>query len=74
MGGEGCHPSQAWETCRGKAQEWGEVELNEDRVVLKKSRYDELIEMERKLIALENAGVDNWDGYYIAMECLHEED
>ncbi len=31
-------------------------------------RYKELLEAEEKLIALENAGVDNWEGYSIAME------
>lgn len=38
------------------------------QVLISQSRYDELKEAERKLTALKNAGVDNWDGYDFAME------
>lgn len=34
----------------------------------------ELFEAACKLNALENAGVDNWEGYDYAMEALREED
>ena len=34
--------------------------------------YNELCRRERVLCALESAGVDNWEGYGIAMDCLHE--
>ena len=35
-------------------------------------RYKELLKAEKKLEALEAAGVDNWDGYEIAMEQFWE--
>jgi len=37
-------------------------------ITITKEEYEELHRRERKLIALENAGVDNWEGYEIAME------
>lgn len=37
-------------------------------------KYDELFQEWRTLKALENAGVDNWDGYDYAMMELHEGD
>lgn len=39
-------------------------------VTLTQPRYDELLEAERKLDALERAGVDNWSGYDYAMEIV----
>ncbi len=41
------------------------VELND-------SEYDKLIEDQRRLRALEAAGVDNWEGYEIALEDFEE--
>lgn len=44
-------------------------------VTLPKKRYQELCAAERKLDALETMGVDNWEGYDIAMsEYLEEEE
>ena len=37
-------------------------------------RLGELHEAADKLAALEDAGVDNWDGYSIAMESLREKE
>ena len=47
-------------------------ELNEalSKVAELKKRIVELEEFERKLDALEAAGVDNWEGYDIAMDIL----
>jgi ABC-type metal ion transport system substrate-binding protein len=36
------------------------------------ARYNELVEAERTLQALENFGVDNWDGYSDAMASIKE--
>jgi hypothetical protein len=38
-----------------------------DTVTLYLWRYQELLKAERQLNALENAGVDNWDGYAEAL-------
>jgi hypothetical protein len=40
--------------------------------VVSPERYAELLEAERKLMALEAAGVDNWEGYCCAMEIMEE--
>lgn len=40
----------------------------ETGVYISKERYKELLNSEKKLVALENAGVDNWEGYDYAME------
>ena len=49
--------------------------LNEalSKVAKLKKRIEELEEREQKLDALEVAGVDNWEGYDIAMDILSEE-
>jgi len=39
-------------------------------VTISKDEYNELIEAEKFLDALLNAGVDNWDGYGIAQEAV----
>lgn len=41
-------------------------------IIILKERYEELLETERWLAALENAGVDNWTGIDFARE-LHRE-
>lgn len=44
-----------------------------DHVVLSIKRHKELVEAEEKLQALEECGVDNWEGYCDAMQMLEEE-
>lgn len=44
----------------------------EREIAITQKRYDELIAAEEKLMALEGAGVDNWEGYDFAMESLWE--
>lgn len=46
--------------------------MNNETVTITKKRYDELCEMALKLEALEQTGVDNWNGYDYAMEILDE--
>lgn len=36
--------------------------------------YEELLEASKKLEALENGGVDNWEGYEYCMSEFHEID
>lgn len=45
-----------------------------ENVTLSEERYHELLEAERKLAALEAAGVDNWEYYGEAMRPFHEEE
>lgn len=47
--------------------------MENENVTITKKEYDELNADQRKLNALENAGVDNWDGYDFAMEALEVE-
>lgn len=42
-------------------------------VALSHERFNELIECEKRLRALEAAGVDNWEGYDAAMRTLTED-
>lgn len=42
------------------------------QVVVIKKDYDELIKDQKKLRALESAGVDNWDGYDTALDILED--
>lgn len=41
-----------------------------ETVTISKKAYEELLEDSRKLMALEGAGVDNWQGYDEAMEIM----
>ena len=43
-----------------------------ENVEISKERYQELLDAETKLCALESAGVDNWEGYDDAMEELEQ--
>lgn len=40
----------------------------EETITIPKTEYDSLKDDSFKLTCLENAGVDNWDGYDFAME------
>lgn len=51
-----------------------ELEHKVQFVTITLARYQELCKEEDMLIRLENAGVDNWEGYSHAMEGLHDED
>jgi hypothetical protein len=42
-------------------------------VTLPLESYESLVKDSRKLSALEAAGVDNWEGYDIAMEMMNKE-
>ncbi len=49
--------------------------MGDDHEILVSAReYRELLRSERKLIALLNAGVDNWEFYDEAMEEFYNED
>jgi len=45
----------------------------EDTITISKKEYESLLEDSNWLNALENAGVDNWDGYSFAQELLEED-
>lgn len=42
------------------------------QVTITKAEYDELLADQKILYALQGAGVDNWEGYDIAMQSLEE--
>jgi hypothetical protein len=46
---------------------YGKFEVN-DLVSIPKNEYDQLLEESKWLAALEQAGVDNWNGIEFAME------
>jgi len=48
--------------------------LNEPMVTITRSKYASLLRDREKLEALEGAGVDNWEGYDIAMEEVFVDD
>lgn len=43
-----------------------------DTVTISKSEYESLLDSRNLLMALEGAGVDNWEGYDFAMELYNE--
>lgn len=45
-----------------------------EHVIIRKKVYKELVEDQKLMIALQNAGVDNWDGYAVAMEAYEEDE
>ena len=44
----------------------------EETVTITQKEYDELLEREKKLDALEAGGVDNWELYDDAMETMED--
>lgn len=50
------------------------MELQYKTVTITEEEYEDLLKDQRKLIALEAGGVDNWEGYDWAMETLEEEE
>ncbi len=42
--------------------------MPEETVTISKEEYDDLLDSQRFLNCLENAGVDNWEGYEFAQE------
>lgn len=47
--------------------------MGEETVTIDKQYFEELLESQRWLDALESAGVDNWQGYDFALEQLGKE-
>lgn len=45
----------------------------EETITISKMEYESLLEDARWLRALEDAGVDNWDGYSFACELMEED-
>ena len=44
----------------------------EETVTISKKEYESLLEDQKLLICLQNAGVDNWEGYDYALEMMEE--
>jgi phage pi2 protein 07 len=47
--------------------------MPEETITITKKEYESLLEDSKKLLYLEGAGVDNWEGYDLAMEQMNEE-
>lgn len=45
----------------------------DETITISKAEYLSLLEDRKQLNALENAGVDNWEGYDFAMELFRED-
>ena len=41
---------------------------NDETITISKEEYEELLDSQWRLTCLESAGVDNWSGYYYAMQ------
>jgi len=50
---------------------YGDIK-DDGMLLVSQKRYEELLEQEAWLLALENAGVDNWDGIDFARELFNE--
>lgn len=50
------------------------VRIQGSNYTISQEEYEELLERDRQLTVLENWGVDNWEGYDIAMSSMDEED
>ena len=46
--------------------------METETITISKEEYESLLEDSDKLLALEGAGVDNWEGYAEAMELFKE--
>lgn len=48
--------------------------MTNETVTISKKEYESLLEDRKWLQALENAGVDNWEGYDYARELMNEDE
>lgn len=48
--------------------------MTNETVTISKKEYESLLDDRKWRIALENAGVDNWEGYSFACELLDEDE
>ena len=48
------------------------TESENQTVTISKEEYDELISDQKFLYCLQDAGVNNWEGYEIAQDALNE--
>lgn len=55
-----------------QSEEATNIKQSEETVTIKKSEYQELKDRDLWLTALENCGVDNWEGYDFAYDTLEE--
>ena len=46
--------------------------METETITISKEEYESLLEDSNKLLALEGAGVDNWEGYDYAMEMMRD--
>jgi hypothetical protein len=46
--------------------------MDKETVTIEKERYEELLQTEKFMTALQAAGVDNWDGYDYAVDMLDD--
>jgi len=51
----------------------GDIYVEDEKILVSKKKYEELLADRRWLLALEDAGVDNWSGYDFAIEILNGE-
>ena len=49
------------------------MDKKNETVTISKEEYDSLLEDQHMLQCLQGAGVDNWDGYDLAIEMMNEE-
>lgn len=47
--------------------------MSEEMVTITRKQYDSLLDDEKWRICVENAGVDNWEGFYYAMQEYYSE-
>lgn len=50
------------------------VKVAGSNLTLSQEEYEELLESDKMLSALERAGVDNWEGYDFAIELMYDDD
>jgi hypothetical protein len=48
--------------------------MEKETVTISKAEYKELLKDQKFLICLQDAGVDNWDGYDFAIALMNEEE
>lgn len=48
--------------------------MEEEMITISKKLYDKLMRESKLLGCLEAAGVDNWDGYMVALDLFEEDD
>ena len=69
-----CHSEQYNDQLFAGVNTWEVTELGEDETIVSTEYLQQLEDTQNFMYCLQNAGVDNWDGYEMAIDAMEEQE